>query len=142
MLTEVCAWLRNHFEREVYREKVIISGGNITGFDDRLFDGQYFRIQGSVLNDGVHLYPAYWLNDETFYGTITSMAVPKAVVDIVDEIELWQKKYGTADALSPFSSEELRADGYSYTRKDSTSQGSDTWQAAFSSRLSPWRKLK
>lgn len=142
MLTEICAWLRNHFEREVYREKVVISGGNLVGFDDRLLDGQYFRIQNSVLNDGVHLYPATDLKDETFNGIITSMGIPQAVIDIAKEIEEWKEKYGTVEALKPFSSESLTASGYSYTRKSSSDESdADTWQAAYGSRLNPWRKL-
>lgn len=143
MLTEVCAWLRNHFEREVYTEKVVISGGSLTGFDDRLLNGQYFRIQGSVLNDGVHLFPSTDLSDETFDGTITSMAIPKAVVEIAKEMEEWKEKYGSVSspAMSPFQSESFG--GYSYNRGSSSkgdSSSDDMW-SKYGSRLAPWRKL-
>ena len=104
-----------------------------------LANGQYFRICGSVFNDGLHQYPASDLKAETFDGTVWALAVPQAVIDLADEIEAWQKKNGDA-SVSPYQAESFG--GYSYSKAtDSASGGAVTWQSAFRSRLNAWRKL-
>ena len=104
-----------------------------------LANGQYFRICGSVFNDGLHQYPAFDLKAETFDGSVWALAVPQAVIDLSTEIEAWQKKNGDA-SVSPYQSESFG--GYSYSKAtDSATGGALTWQSAFRSRLSAWRKL-
>ena len=104
-----------------------------------LADGQYFRIRGSVFNDGLHKYNVLDLTDETFTGTIWALAIPKAVIELADEIGKWQEKNGEA-ASSPFSSESFG--GYSYSKStDAKTGGSVTWQSAFKQQLSAWRKI-
>ena len=104
-----------------------------------LANGQYFRICGSVFNDGLHQYPASDLKVETFEGAVWALAVPQAVIELAAEIEAWETKNGDA-AKSPFASESFG--GYSYSKAtDSASGGAVTWQSAFRSRLNAWRKL-
>ena len=104
-----------------------------------LADGQYFRICGSVFNDGLHQYNVLDLTDETFTGTIWALAIPKAVIELADEIGKWQEKNGEA-ASSPFSSESFG--GYSYSKStDAETGGAVTWQSAFKQQLSAWRKI-
>ena len=104
-----------------------------------LANGQYFRICGSVFNDGLHQYPASDLKAETFDGTVWALAIPQAVIDLALEIEAWQKKNGEA-SVSPYQSESFG--GYSYSKAtDSASGGAVTWQSAFRSRLNAWRKI-
>ena len=104
-----------------------------------LANGQYFRIVGSVFNDGLHQYPASDLKAETFEGTVWALAVPQAVIDLSAEIESWQKKNGEA-ATGIYQSESFG--GYSYSKAtDGASGGAVTWQTAFRSRLNAWRKL-
>ena len=104
-----------------------------------LANGQYFRICGSVFNDGLHQYPASDLKAETFEGTVWALAVPQAVIELASEIEAWQKKNGDA-SVSPYQSESFG--GYSYSKAtDSASGGAVTWQSAFRSRMNAWRKL-
>ena len=104
-----------------------------------LANGQYFRICGSVFNDGLYQYPAGDLKTETFDGTVWALSVPQAVIELASEIEEWQKKNGDASA-SPYQAESFG--GYSYSKAtDSASGGAVTWQSAFRSRLSAWRKL-
>ena len=110
-------------------------------------DGAWYRIQGSMLNDGLHQHPDTDLSDETFDGTVTVCAIPKALLNVVDEIADWIDHYNTArEGLqdSPFASESFG--GYSYSiRSDLTanngSGGLTGWQAEFASRLNPWRKI-
>ena len=104
-----------------------------------LANEQYFRICGSVFNDGLHQYPASDLKAETFDGTVWALAIPQAVIDLAAEIEAWETKNGDA-SVSPYQSESFG--GYQYSKAtDSASGGAVTWQSAFRSRLSAWRKL-
>ena len=104
-----------------------------------LANGQYFRICGSVFNDGLHQYPASDLKAETFDGSVLALAVPQAVIDLAAEIEAWQTKNGDA-SVSPYQSESFG--GYQYSKAtDSASGGAVTWQSAFRSRMNAWRKL-
>ena len=145
MLEEVLRNLNNWFEVPGKRLTGFfeVSGGCIGLPDGWLLDGQYFRIEGSVFNDGLHQWPAVDLRDETFTGEIAALAVPKAVTELAARIGEWQAKYGTA-AESPYQSESFG--GYSYT-KDSVngsqggSQGRLTWCDAFRLELNRWRKL-
>ena len=104
-----------------------------------LAEGQYFRICGSVFNDGLHQYNVLDLVDETFTGTIWALAIPKAVIDLSKEIEKWQEKNGES-ASSPYSSESFG--GYSYSKAtDAETGGAVMWQSAFKQQLSAWRKI-
>ena len=138
MLTELCAELRNYFEVPNGRHfgKFTISGGSIAPLDF-LQEGQYFRIVGSVFNDGVYQYPAASLTDEVFEGAVWAMAVPAALLSLVDEI----KAYNDSDAgkASPYTSESFG--GYSYTKATDANGAPIGWQKAFASRLAKWRKL-
>lgn len=104
-----------------------------------LLDGQYFRICGSLFNDGLHQCGAGELYDEQFTGEIWALAIPPAVISITKEIEAWQEKNGDA-ANSPYTSESFG--GYSYSKaKDAQTGEGVTWQSVFRSRLHQWRKL-
>ena len=138
ILTEICAELRNWFvvPNGVHIKTYTISGGSIAPLDF-LREGQYFRIIGSVFNDGVHQYPAADLTDETFHGAVWAMAVPPTLIDLATEIE----EYNNSDAgkSSPYTSESFG--GYSYTKATDANGTPIGWQKAFASRLNQWRKL-
>lgn len=143
MLTELCAELKNYFlrnrEADIHYGEYTISGGSIVL--PFLLAGQYFRIVGSVLNDGVYEYPAVGLTDETFAGAVWAMSVPPTVIALADDIEAWNAK--NADALaSPYTSESFG--GYSYTKATTVGVGTNgafTWRDQFASRLAKWRRL-
>lgn len=141
MLTELCAELKNYFlkdrDEDIHSGEYTISeGGIVLPF---LVEGQYFRIVGSVLNDGVYQYPTNELSDETFSGAIWAMAVPEAVITLSAEIEAWNSTNATALA-SPYTSESFG--GYSYSKATSgMSGGAYTWRDQFASRLAKWRRL-
>ena len=91
----------------------------------------------AVFNDGLHRWPCTGMADEEFVGTVWALAVPRAVVDLADEIEAWQTEH-TEELDSPYASESFG--GYSYTRVGG--DGSPiTWRQQFKARLDPWRKL-
>ena len=139
MLTELCAELRNYFEVPNGRHfgKFEISGGSIAPLDF-LQEGQYFRIIGSVFNDGVYQYPDTSLTDEVFEGAVWAMAVPPSIIALSAEI----KAYNDSEAgkPSPYASESFG--GYSYTKfTDGNGGDGSRWQKAFASRLNKWRKI-
>lgn len=145
MLTELCQELRNWFERKKFFGTFTIESGRIDLPDGSLQSGQYFRIVGSVFNDGVHKYDPEsesQLVDEVFEGAIWSMGVPPAVVDLSERISEWVTKYGDS-VSSPYSSESFG--GYSYTKANSgqgnAASSSPTWQSTFASELNRWRKI-
>ena len=138
MLTELCAELRNYFEVPNGRHfgTFTISGGSIAPLDF-LQEGQYFRIIGSVFNDGVHKYGESNLTNETFDGAVWALAVPPAVIALSDEINAYNES--DAGKASPYTSESFG--GYSYTKATDANGAPIGWQKAFASRLSKWRKL-
>ena len=140
MLEQICAFIHNYFVGDRYSGTFSITDGTLT--IDGLVDGQYFRICGSRLNDGVYQYPVSGLTDETFDGVIWDMRPPKSFLDLVSEISDWQTKYGTA-AAGPYQSESFN--GYSYSKGTATDASGKsvpvTWQTTFGSRLNQWRKL-
>jgi hypothetical protein len=137
MLSEICAELRNYFvvPDGVHRGTFKIKDGMIAPLDF-LQEGQYFRIVGSVFNDGVYQYPANDLTDETFDGAVWALAVPHEVVKLAEEIEAYTKT--EAAKPSPFVSESFG--GYTY-QKASDKGGSNSWQSVFSKRLNRYRRI-
>lgn len=139
MLTELCGVLRNWFETDRISGTYTVENGSITL--PFLQNGQFFRVVGSVFNDGVHQYPDYAMADETFDGSIWPMSVPPALLCLGEEIKAWQGKNGDI-AASPYTSESFG--GYSYSKSTSGSAsgaGMVTWQSVFKSRLNQWRKI-
>lgn len=116
-----------------------------------LVEGQYFRILGSLFNDGLYIYGDtikdgdggdIELKDETFDGSIWALAVPRAVIELSRDIAEWEKKYGDAIA-SPYSSESFGGYSYSKATGNATDAGAAAgWQGAFAAQLSAWRKLR
>lgn len=134
MLGEILAYLRNWFVIAVYNGEYTISSGGMTL--PFLSSGQYYRIVGSIFNDGVYKYgDASELADETFTGAVWAMAVPPSVVALASEIETWQ----TANPGSAMVSESFA--GYSYTKAADKSGAPLSWQGVFRARLNQWRKI-
>ena len=138
MLEQVLMNIRNWFPVKggIYSGTFIIEDGGIAL--PFLANGQYFRICGSLFNDGLHQYPADGLVDETFNGTIWALAIPKAVIDLADEISKWQEKNGEA-ASGIYQSESFG--GYQYSKQTESDGGQVTVWSVFRKRLNQWRKL-
>lgn len=109
----------------------VIKSGTLAD-EDFLLNGQYYRIEGSVLNDGLHRHPEAGMADETFKGVIVPMAVPPAVVALADEIAAWSAENPEIDLTGESFG------GYSYTRGDAARS---RWETAFAGRLRPWKKV-
>jgi len=138
MLEQVLQYLHNWFlvPDGVHDGTYTIENGGITL--PFLQSGQYFRIMGSVFNDGLYRYgETLTLTDETFSGVIWALAVPKAIVDMATEMKTWETKNGAA-TTGPYQSES-KAD-YSYSKATNSRGGVFTVWDAFESRLSAYRK--
>ena len=144
MLNELCMELRNWFDRGLpkFFGVTTIENGKITDADflAAIKPNQYFRIVGSIFNDGVYKNDdKLQLTDELFDGAVWLMAVPREIVDLANEISDWNKKYGEA-INTPYQSESFG--GYSYSKASGGSNGSSpSWQSVFNSRLNKWRKI-
>lgn len=139
MLTEVLRLLRNWFERDKVFGTFSVVGGVLTGTEVNIQPNQYYRIIGSVFNDGVHKQGETLTDEESFNGAVWLLAIPKEVVDLADEITQWIAANGSA-LNSPYQSESFG--GYSYSLKSGgASGGAVTWQSQFANRLNAWRKI-
>lgn len=145
MLNQICAEIKNYFS---YNEDKIIGDfqivdGIITP-SISIQNGQYYRIIGSVFNDGVHKYGDVEdvLTDESsFHGAVWLMRVPQDLIELADEIKDWQSK--NEDVLaSPYQSESFGGYSYSKATSGSVGGGSYSWKDAFASRLNHYRKIR
>lgn len=132
MLETVLMYLNNWFVVGRYDDTYTIEDGGITL--PFLVDGQYFRIVGSLFNDGVYQYPAE-LTDETFDGSVWTLAIPKALLSTVDEITAWTAKNGDS---GPYTSESFG--GYSYSKATNSKGLAVGWRDVFAAQLAPWKK--
>lgn len=99
-----------------------------------LLEGQYFLVEGSILNDGIYQYPGR-LKDEKFDGAIVGLAIPKDFLDLVEEITAFCA--GAQDG--PYVSESFG--GYSYTKATDSNGNVASWKQVFATRLNTWRKI-
>lgn len=142
----LCAELKNYFIKDrsaIHLGDFEVKDGMVSPLDF-LKVGQYFRIVGSDLNDGVYLYNGepMDLKDEVFNGAIWAMSVPPIVLALSADIDAWRAKNEALDSenMSPYSAESF--DGYSYSKGGNSRGGTATsWQSQFADRLKPYRRL-
>lgn len=142
MLTELCHELKNWFtksEKDIVAKTFTIQDGIITPTID-IKENQYYRIVGSLYNDGVHQFnDSDVLIDEEFDGAIWLMYVPQEVIALSNEIDTWNST-NSKILNNPYTSEKFG--GYQYTKKTGAGDKvSYTWKDHFSDRLNRWRKL-
>ena len=136
MLDEILAEIRNYFVVKVHSGDFEVIGGKLSPLDF-LQNGQYFKIHGSIFNDGVYRYPESGLVDETFSGEIWALAVPPTLIALVADIEEYEKK--AKENVSPYASESFG--GYSYTKATDGNGSPLTWKTVFAKKLNRWRKI-
>lgn len=147
MLTELCDELNNYFceYKDIKNGIYSIVGGKLTPPVD-LPDGQYFRITGSVFNDGVYQYTEeLQLKDEpAFDGAVWAMKVPKDFLDLAERIAEWRTKNESTDSpnMSPYQSESFGIYSYSKGASGDDSGGAAvSWKKQFKSDLDRYRKM-
>lgn len=153
-ITVYCQECRNYFapatkksDRSfIHTGQYTISGKTVTPLDF-IQAGQYFRIVGSAMNDGVYentVDGLKALTDETFTGAIWEMSVPRSFLALCADIDAWRAKNETADSanMSPYTSESFA--GYSYSKGGGGSSAGGnaiSWVSQFGYRLNPWRRV-
>lgn len=145
MLEEVLRYINNRFDRDAHDRPYgvksgtfTIEGGSLSA--DWLADGQYYWLEGSLYNDGLHLYPDGDMADEVFNGKVILLAIPRQVVAIADEVDSWTT--ANAKALNgPYQSESFGGYSYSLAGASGGDVPTSEWQAKFGPRLRQFRKL-
>ncbi len=150
LMTEICSNIRNYFAPAskkddlsyIHHGDYTIKDGTISGVDF-LLPNQYFRITGSVFNDGVYRNTPddmSGLENETFKGAVWEMAVPKSFINLCSEIQRFNAK---VDELSladkGFASESFG--GYSYSLSSSAPAYMQSWEKRIKSNLNNYRRL-
>lgn len=142
MIGEVCAECKNYFiqkDVDIHVSNYTVTNHQI-GPVPFLKNGQYYRIVGSALNDGVYKHGTddLQLQDEEFYGAVWAMRVPKEFVALCQEIEAWVTA-NEAALSGPYSSESFG--GYSYSKATASDGGGYSWKDQFKGKLNAYRRL-
>lgn len=142
MIADLCAELKNYFvlPNGKHFGTFTVSGGILAPLDF-LQSGQYFRIVGSVFNDGVWQYPAVGLTDEVFDGAVWAMAVPKDFEEFASDCDDVQKKIDAFIAKETGFSAESYPNGYSYSNASSLPASIQTELSLINKRKARFRKL-
>lgn len=131
MLEAILRYLNNWFIGKIIEGEYEIKDGTIA-IDAK--SGQYVRIVGSALNDGVYQLPLHDLKAETFNGEIWELLVPQAIIDTELSVSAWVKD----NTPSQFTSESFGGYSYSKATKDGKPIG---WQDVFADELKPYKKV-
>ena len=145
MLYEICEHLHNFFDSrdgeyiDRSADTFTISNGLISPLSSSLIAGQYIRIVGSLLNDGIYLLPSNrtiaTLENETFTGAIFGLAIPRDLVTLDSEITAWV----AANPASGYVSESFG--GWSGTKATGANGAPLSWKSVYAARLNRWRKI-
>ncbi len=146
LLEEVLSHIHNWFVRDasVFTNVEVVDGHLTDEALDYVSDRKFYKLDGSYENDGLHSTDEDDLEDEVMDRVrISLLAIPKPLLNLVDEIEEWERKYGEI-AAGPYFSEEFG--GYKYQVRGFSSYGVSGsplsgWRLAFANRLNPWRKM-
>lgn len=146
LLEEVLSHIHNWFVRDasMFSDVEIVDGELTDDALEYVSGKEFYKIDGSYLNDGLHHVGDADLSDETAdLVKVSLLAIPKPLLSIVDEIDEWEKKYGEV-ASGPYFSEEFGP--YKYQIRGFSSYGVSGsplagWRLAFANRLNPWRKM-
>jgi len=141
ILTQICGELNNWFtDRNASAAYGTYEIKNGTLPLDHITEGQCVRIVGSIFNDGVHMYPFYDLQDETFTGAVMPMRIPPEVMQIAAEVQRIEAEGGFANAVTLYISESFG--GYSRTcATDGNGVPLSFIKLLVNQRLEKWRKM-
>lgn len=148
LLEEVLNHIHNWFvvDSLTFSDVSISDGALPDKVADSIPSGYFYRIQGSYLNDGLHHMGDGddMLEDESVKSmSVSLMSIPKALLNLIPQIDAWIEKYSEV-ATGPYFSEEFG--GYKYQIRGFSSYGVSGsplagWRLAFANQLNPWRKM-
>lgn len=141
-VSQLCARCKNYFisgVEDIHAGHYVISGGGLSPLDF-LISGQYFRIVGSVLNDGVYQHPTTELKDEEFNGAVWAMRVPPDFVALCEEITAFESKLAEMRAQTgAYQSESFG--GYEYSLASDVPAPLKEWQGSLRFRVTQYRRV-
>ena len=143
IIDDICAEINNYFVQmnDIAVGTFSIVEGKLVP-DMEVLDGQYYRIVGSVFNDGVHYSDDVLKDEPDFRGGMWLMRVPQDVIECAERVITWMDSHA-GDIASPYTSESFG--GYSYTKGANANGtvGTD-WknQAEFAGILKKYRKAR
>jgi hypothetical protein len=140
-INEICGFIHNDFvARTIMGTFEIVDGSLVFPENANILDGQFFKIENSVLNDGIYQHPEDKLNDERFTGAVSLLRIPPEVIEIAEEIKNWEQE-NVAALNSPYQSESFG--NYSFTKASgNTADGNAySWREVFGNRLAKYRKI-
>ena len=142
-ITDFCDEVNNWFDVDRQFGTFSVADGKLIGVNG-LLENQFFRIIGSIFNDGVYKNDSELnlIDEPEFDGAIWLMAVPPNVIDLIASMNKWLDDNASI-IDSPYTSESFG--GYSYSKGGSGSggdaNGNITWQSHFASSLNRYRKI-
>lgn len=150
MINAILNYLNNYFEDYDYIYQVdatFTSNDTITGiFTDTLLAGEWFKLSGTRLNDGIYLISE--IDDDTITidttydktistesevedATFIKVAIPSELVALTATINTYN-----SNAQDGIASESQGSRSVTYA------SGGSSWMDVFASKLSQWRKLR
>ena len=150
LMTEICSNIKNYFAPAskkddlsyIHHGDYTIKDGTVSG-TDFLLPKQFFRITGSLLNDGVYRNTPddlKSLEDEIFRGAVWEMAVPKSFIELCGDIQKFNDKVNELCLNDKgFASESFG--GYSYSLSSSAPAYMQSWEKRIISHLNSYRRL-
>jgi len=143
MLSEIMESINNYFinPKQVEKGNFRIENGIINVGND-YFIGQYIRIIGSILNDGVYLVSDNILTlsgarDEAFNGIVVGLTVPQAFIKLAEEIEKYEKS--SSGIQKGFTS--ISIGSFSGSRASNKDGIPLVWQETFRKDLDKYRRM-
>ena len=143
-ITHMCCLLKNYFtdSKHIFHGTYTIRDKTISA--EFVQNNQYFRISGSVFNDGVYCNTPEdleRLRDETFTGAIWVMSVPAGFIELCDDAERFKSKITEISAIfEGYTSESWG--GYTYTLPTSAPAFIQDWQYRIKQGMNAYRRLK
>lgn len=142
-MNDILDYINNYFA--VTKEKATFNiNNNSIIVKEKYLKGQYIKLEGSILNDGIYKVESVGVNtigitgliDEEFEGFIYGLAIPKNIINIANKYEI-QKEEASNSILESES-----FDNYSYSiAKDTDGQVYNTLDS-FKKDLRKYRQMR
>ncbi|MGL5646712.1 MAG: hypothetical protein ACRDDY_02580 [Clostridium sp.] len=134
--------INNHFYLFFENADFEITSGYIL-VKGKYIVGQYIKIKGSLLNDGVYKVDRIEENkvfinglvDESFNGTVFQLGIPRDLIKLEEEI----KEFNTNNKPTNVTSESFG--GYSYSKATGSNGVPLDWTRVFSNSLKPYKRM-
>lgn len=142
MLENILKYLNNHFYAWQEVGGFIINDNKIK-VKANYVQGQYIRITGSILNNGVYqiknvegeMIELEGLTNEIFEGCIFGLAIPKDLLKLAEVIEEYEKENKKNNVISESFG------GYSYTKATDKSGNIASWESVYFNALCKYRRI-